>query len=207
MERSDIELLDAWQSGEGDAGATLYARYFELVRNLLRGKTAEEEDVLQRVFECLARSRGAMEIRTSFRAYLAAIARNELIKHLRERAKDPQDFDPQMASAESLMPSPSEVVARRAEHQVLLMALLRIPLDAQILLELHYWEHMSTAELGEAYDVPRSTVKSRLQRARRQLEDQFRAMTLDPTLAEHTTRNIQRWVHAIREQANWELGR
>ena len=203
----DLELLEAWRGGDQEAGATLYQRYFSLVRNLVRGKTTDEEDVLQRVFESLVRVRNKLEVHTSFRAYLVAITRNELVRSLRERARDPHAFDPSTISADSVVPSPSEAVAWRAEQRALLSALVRIPLDSQIIVELHYWESMSTAELGEAFGVPRSTIKTRIQRARQQLQEQLRTLAIDPEVVERTTQNLERWARSIRQQADWELDR
>lgn len=207
MPASDRDLLQAWRDGDEKAGAALYARYFPLVRNLVRGKAIDEEDVLQRVFESLVRSRVRLELRSSFRAYVVAVTRHEVIADLRRRAKDPESFDPGAITAISAVPSPSQVIAREAEQRLLLEALVRIPLDAQIILELHYWEQLSTAELAQAYEIPRSTAKTRLQRAREHLERQLHAVALDPALADRTTRNLERWVRSVREQADWELGR
>ncbi|MEM9455951.1 MAG: sigma-70 family RNA polymerase sigma factor [Myxococcota bacterium] len=207
MPVSDRDLLHAWRDGDEKAGEALYTRYFPFVRNLVRGKAIDEEDILQRVFESLVRSSVRLELRSSFRAYVVAVIRHELIADLRRRARDPESFDPEMSSAISAVPSPSQVIARQAEQRLLLEALVRIPLDAQIILELHYWEQLSTAELAQAYDIPRSTAKTRLQRAREQLERQLHAVAIDPAVACRTTRNLERWVRSVREQADWELGR
>jgi RNA polymerase sigma-70 factor (ECF subfamily) len=49
-------------------------------------------------------------------------------------------------------------------------ALRRLPVELQVVVELHYWEEQSTAEMAEVLEVPQGTVKSRLRRAREQLE-------------------------------------
>ena len=49
------------------------------------------------------------------------------------------------------------------------MAGLRsIALELQIVLELHYWEQCSVAEIAAALELPEGTVKSRLRRGREQ---------------------------------------
>jgi DNA-directed RNA polymerase specialized sigma24 family protein len=37
-----------------------------------------------------------------------------------------------------------------------------LPVDLQVILELHYWEDLPGPELSEALDVPLGTAKSRL---------------------------------------------
>ena len=57
------------------------------------------------------------------------------------------------------------IAARRAEQRVLVMALQRIPVELQILLELFYWEGLSIAELAEVVEIPVGTVKTRMRLA------------------------------------------
>ncbi len=203
----DLELLEAWRDGDDTAGTKLYESYFPFVCGLVRGKAADEEDLVHRVFESLVRSREKIQIRTSFRAYLAAVTRNELFADLKRRARDPLAFDAESVTVAATAASPSYVMVRRAEQRLLLEALIRIPLDAQIILELHYWEQLTTAELAVAFGIPRSTGKARLQRARALLEQQINALAAEPGIAARTTRDLDRWARSVREQADWELDR
>ena len=50
-------------------------------------------------------------------------------------------------------------------------ALRHLPLDLQVVVELHYWEEHSTAQIATVLEVPQGTVKSRLRRARALLEN------------------------------------
>ena len=49
-------------------------------------------------------------------------------------------------------------------------ALRRLPVDLQLVVELHYWEDHSTAEIAALLELAQGTVKSRLRRAREALE-------------------------------------
>lgn len=55
--------------------------------------------------------------------------------------------------------------------QRLLDALRRLPLRAQILLELYYWQELRGRELAEAMGLSEAAVWSRLHRARLELAD------------------------------------
>ena len=65
------------------------------------------------------------------------------------------------------------VVAERREHQILLESLRRLPLDAQLILELHYWEEMTSAAIAQVLEVPHGTAQTRIRRARQLLAQEI----------------------------------
>ena len=197
----DLELLTAWRSGDTGAGRELFKRHFGLVRGFLYGKTDEVEELVQRTFEAVLRAKDRMEVRSSVRAYILTVARHELYAWLRARVRDPEQFAPGQRSVAAILPSPSQVVAGKAEQRLLLEALRSIPLDYQIVVELHYWDELSTAELADVLGIPRNTVKTRLRKARQLLSEQLDALAESAELLESTTYDLDRWARAIREQA------
>lgn len=68
-----------------------------------------------------------------------------------------------------LMPSPFSAAACSEHRAMLILAMRKLPLDLQIVLELHYWEDLETQEVADVLGVPVGTAKSRLSRARTQL--------------------------------------
>ena len=134
----------------------------------------------------------------SFRGYLFTVARNELYRHLRRRAKrDVVDFGD--TSVIALGISPTSVVARRQQQQRLVAGLRTLPVELQMLLELHYWEGLSTSELAVVVEAPQGTVKSRLRRARTLLAEALQSAegAIDEAL---TSRDVLgSWAEAIRE--------
>ena len=68
-----------------------------------------------------------------------------------------READFEEAKAIDLAAGPSTVIAARREQRVLLEALRRLPIDTQLLLELHYWEDMDIAELAKIFDAPSAT--------------------------------------------------
>ena len=81
------------------------------------------------------------------------------------------DSDASHSSVAACDPRPSTIAARNAEHHRLFEAMRHIPLELQVVLELHYWEDMTTHELAVALDLPQGTVKSRMRRAREALRE------------------------------------
>jgi len=164
--QDDFELLDQWRAGNTTAGSELLRRYFDNLYRFFSSKVDDEvEDLIQITLLACVRYQKSLEGVESFRAYLFTVARNELYRHLRRRAKrDAIDFGD--TSVIALGVSPTSVVARRQQQQRLVAGLRALPVDLQMLLELHYWEGLSTSELAAVTEAPQGTVKSRLRRAR-----------------------------------------
>ncbi|MCX4239683.1 RNA polymerase sigma factor [Paraliomyxa miuraensis] len=169
---TDEALLRAWAAGDEAAGATLFRRHFVALRRFFRTKVPlDYDDLIQAtMLECM-RCKDRFRGDASFQGFLFGVARNCLLHHFRSRLRDRLDFDASQSSVADLDPRPSTLVARNAEHTRLAEAMRRIPLDLQIVLELHYWENLSTRELAEALAVPQGTVKSRLRRGREALRE------------------------------------
>jgi RNA polymerase sigma-70 factor (ECF subfamily) len=75
---------------------------------------------------------------------------------------------------EDIGPGPSTLTRDRSEHDFLLAALRRIPVDYQIVLELYYWEELRAIAIAEIVELSESTVRTRIRRGRQLLD---RAMT------------------------------
>ena len=88
---------------------------------------------------------------------------------------------PEMISARQSLArrsqSPSRAVFVRERRALVEEALRRIPLDLQIMCELHYWEGLSLPEAAAVVEIPLGTAKSRLRRAREALESELAEMT------------------------------
>lgn len=189
----------AWRDGDRDAGEQLFDRHVDAVAGFFRNKvTHGVEDLVQQTFmRCLE---GIERLRSaaSFRSFLFAIAHNLLRETFRARRRDPAPFDPQVLSARDLSPGQSTLVARRREQRLLLEALRTVPLDAQVLLELFYWEDLTSAEIAEVIDAPHGTVRSRLRRARELLRERIGQLASSPSLLASTVQDIDGWAASLR---------
>ncbi len=193
-ERSDSELLKAWQGGDAAAGQTLVTRHLESVYRFFSNKVRDStEDLVQQTFLACLESAGRFEGRASFRAYLFGIARNLLYRHYRDHT---QGFDPLTSSTHVMMVeqrSPADAMAEQEEQRLLLRGLQRLPLDLQTLLELAYWESLSDQELSEVLELPVGTVKSRLRKARSQLDALLGTVAADAEVLGSTRLTLNSW--------------
>ncbi len=195
----EFELLRAWKAGDRDAGDRVLAGIVPVIRRFFRNKVGHEVDELTQntVLDCV-RSLDRFEGRSSFRTYALSVARRQLIAFYRERQKNGGVSDIDQMSIAEMCVSPSSLRARQQEHVFLLQALREVPLELQMVLELHYWESMSTQEISEVLEIPQGTVKSRLRRAREAVA--MRLRSLDPLAArvDDVVERFDDWAQSLR---------
>lgn len=197
-----MELLEAWRAGDNAAGSALLRRHFRTLFRFFRSKLSHGvEDLVQQTM--LACAEGAHRFRgdSSFKTYLLAIARTQLLMHLRKYARKGKKVEALEASIADVLGSPSVVVAGRDEQKLVLTALRKIPIDLQIAVELHYWEEMKIDEIAQVCGVPSGTIKSRLNRARRLVREQIlEAEQFPVALRETTADDVENWARSLREK-------
>lgn len=192
----DAALLNAWTDGDSAAGNRLLERYFERLRVFFGARAeGDVEDLVQRTLMSCVRARDSVQRASSFRAFLFTTAKHELIDHYRRRQIDVASPEPDDEASERT--TPSQFAIRREQRRVLGVALRAIDVELQVVIALHYWEGMTTAELAETLEIPLGTVKSRLRRAKEALDEQLRgrlaAREVDETLV-----SLERWAERVR---------
>jgi RNA polymerase sigma-70 factor (ECF subfamily) len=198
---SDSELFRAWRSGDRQAGSILFARHFDGIYRFFRNKLdGDIEDLVQRTFVACVEGRERFREDASFRTYLFAVAHNLLREHLRKRRRSREQLDLDVVSAVDLGASPLSLAVARAEELVLLQALRRIPVSAQVILELYFWEKMTGAEIGMMLGVVEDTARGRLRKAKQQLEAMIRQLEAAPRDLESTISNLDQWAASIRQR-------
>ena len=171
---SDIELLDAWRSGDARAGNALFERYFERLFRFFATKTERGvDDLIQETLLACLSARDGLRDDAAFRTFVFGVARRRLYRRWRDQHRGANAIDFGLTSVTDLGPSPSSVVAQRQAHRRLVAALQRLPVELQIALELFYWEGMRASDIGEVIELPEGTVRSRLRRARSLLRDEM----------------------------------
>jgi RNA polymerase sigma factor (sigma-70 family) len=173
----DRELLRRWHAGDKAAGNDLFARYFDALRRFFRNKVgdADGQDLIQRTLLETVRSAPSFRGESSFRTFLFTIARRELCHHVRRKQRkiSAAEVDMSVSSVADLGLSPSSYAVNMQQHTRILAAMREIPLDFQITLELHYWEQLEPAELAEVLGIAKTTVRTRLHRAREALRSRL----------------------------------
>ena len=189
----DRALLRQWAAGDERAGRDFYRRYCDRIADFLARKfDGDVADLVQRVFlSCLHATKRGTELDDA-RAFLYAIARNELYDALAARHRDAVRFDPGVTSLRQLGPSPTSVLASDERQRLLHDALERIPLDAQLALELYYWEELPMAAVATALGVTRSAALNRVHRARALLRELIEKAPASPARAA-TLQELSAW--------------
>lgn len=196
-EITDVALLAAWRAGNPAAGELLFVRHFPRVYRFFETKyPSEADELVQATFLACVGAKERFHERSTFRAYLFTVARNVLYRAIehRVRALDRIDFD--ISSVEDLVPTPGTHIDNRRERVRLLAALRALPVDAQMLLELHYWQGMAIDELAEIFAAPAVTIRSRLHRARAALRERM-AAAVEPGTGGETLEDFDRWATAL----------
>jgi RNA polymerase sigma-70 factor (ECF subfamily) len=168
--RSDEDLMAAVASGDETALTTLIDRYAASVHAyLLRhcGNREDADDLLQETWMRVARSARSFDTARRFRSWIYGIATNLARDGFRRRMtkeralRDLSTYPPAASNADSV--DRGELRERIAE----------LPENMRTVLLLRYYEGMSEAEMAEALDIPRGTIKSRLHAALRRLRGEY----------------------------------
>jgi RNA polymerase sigma factor (sigma-70 family) len=184
--RDEADLLEAWQRGNAAAGEQLVSRYRDkLFRFFDLRVSLDAEDLTQRTLLACVESRDDIRSRASFRSFVFGTARNILLQHIRDRTRDARVDDFSDVSGVDPGPSPSRVVAAHEEQRILLLALQRLPLDTQLV-------------LGDAIGMPRSTVTTRLHRARAALREEIASMPVGERARASLIDDLERWASSLR---------
>jgi RNA polymerase sigma-70 factor (ECF subfamily) len=198
---TDAELLQAWRGGDRASGEALFERHFDAVARFFRNKVDHGiDDLIQRTFLACVESKDRFRGESSFRTFLFAVAHNVLGKHFRSKRRHGDRIDFGVTSVYDLSPSPSVIVAKHREQQVLLQALRRIPIESQIVLELYYWEKLTAADVAQVVGVPEGTAKTRIRRAKQLLEQEMGKLISAKDQLETTVANLDSWAAGLRDQ-------
>ena len=197
----DAQLLEAWRAGDQRAGQALVRAHFNAVYRFFVNKApTHAEDLTQETFLAVVEGSDRLRDPAALRAYLFGIARNRLFRHWRSTT----DREPETCCTEELCggdTSLSDALARHQEHKLLLGGLRRLPLSLQILLELSYFEGLTDRELAALEAIPIGTLKSRLRKARTELERAMAAVGSSEVLMS-TTQDFAGWIASLRHRVD-----
>jgi RNA polymerase sigma factor (sigma-70 family) len=189
-------VLQAWRAGDAAAGDAFTRAHYGSILGFFRLRASEAaDDLTQKTF--LACAEGSTPVESeNVRAFLFGIARNVLLRHLRDqhRVRELDHFD--AARPQSVL-SPSGVVAKRREHWLLLRALECLPDDTQIILGLHYVHDLRSREIAEVLGVSTTTITTRLSRARDALRKQVEQLRASEETRRSLLSDFDGWARSL----------
>jgi len=185
----DATLVTQAQAGDRQALGELLSRHRRAMLAIARAYFAAEadaEDAVQEGTTKVWQALGQLEDAQRFSGWVVRIMVNICLEVLRTR-KDKvslADFATSVqvfprSGQEALTPA---ALASQHEHADLLrIAIGRLSEEHRVALMLRYSEDMSYEAIGAYLDVPLSTVRSRLFKAKRALGDMLNSLGLSPT--------------------------
>ena len=189
VELSDEALMvRCAQAGPAEARdlvGELARRHLERLAGFLLGITGEREaalDLAQEAFVRVFKYRQRYRDSGRFSTWLYTIGRNLALNELRNRKLRPRTLASESGERDPLsaVNSGGEGPARAAERgdlrQAVRAAILELPEAFRSVVVLCDLEERSYAEAAEILEVPIGTVRSRLSRARTQLEQRLRKL-------------------------------
>jgi len=180
---TDVELAKSCSSGNAGAVRHLVSsnnqRLFRAAWSILKNRS-EAEDVLQSCYAKALAAIGGFEGRSSLTTWLTRIAINEALakrraqerrrRHLEaEGVQVLETYREQLAKG-SQAPSPEAEAAREQLRSILERAIGDLPENFRTVFVLHEIEGVSVEDAAQALEIPTGTVKTRLMRARRKLQ-------------------------------------
>lgn len=180
---SDLELARLCAAGDAEAVRYLVStnnqRLFRAAWSILRDRS-EAEDALQSCYAKALAAIGAFEGRSSLTTWLTRIAINEALarkrsqerrrKHLEAEGVHVLETYREQLAGGSRAASPEAEAARQQLRALLEQAIGTLPETFRTVFVLHEIEGVSVEDTAEALQIPTGTVKTRLMRARRKLQ-------------------------------------
>jgi RNA polymerase sigma-70 factor (ECF subfamily) len=172
----DDELIRLFVAG-GDRAAfeCLVRRYALPIRRLLYGlfcgNREDMEDAEQEVVVALFRSLPRFGFRSSFSTFYYRLARNRAIDLIRRRERERRSLRRLAAAVPpERVGHPEEIALAEVARGEAMSVLATLAAEQRAVVLLREVEGLSLEEISRVLRVPQGTVKSRLHRARRQIE-------------------------------------
>ena len=170
-QKEDALLIAAVAGGDKDALARLYDRYAGVMMALgLRviGDRGETEDLLHDVFVELWRKAGDYDPRRgSVRAWMVLRMRSRALDRMRARKRRRTEGFTEGDADRG--PGRAADPAAAADRLKVGKALASLPAEQRVVIELAYYQGLTTTEIAAAVSAPVGTVKSRMNSARAKL--------------------------------------
>jgi RNA polymerase sigma-70 factor (ECF subfamily) len=175
-DNSDGDLVQHCLEGDTAAWETLVHTHWKRVFNIAYKFVAqydEAEDLTQEIFVKLFSALPTYDRRAQFDTWLTRVSRNLCIDHYRRRRREEEkvtdDIDPDSIPIDKLLSRPDAALEQRAEVAMVRQALAKLPPTYREAVALRDIHELSYEEIALRLQLPDGTVKSRINRGRREL--------------------------------------
>lgn len=152
--------------------ATEHARFLYRVAWSVLRHAEDAEDCVQEALLKLYRGESWRQM-TNERAFLASVVWRLALD--RRKARQPAAEGEAALQLADSRPSPESTTATGDERQLLRELIAELPQDLRDTLRLSALEELNSREIGELMGIPEGTVRTRLMRARSELQERWAA--------------------------------
>lgn len=149
-----------------------YGDYLMRVAYLYVKNEATAEDVVQDVFIAFYEKQAQYRGESSLKTYLVRMTVNRCHDHLRSWKHKRVVLFEKVTGKNSQM-TPERQYIEATEKRDLVDVLFTLSVLYREVILLYYYEEMSTVEIADVLNCPESTIRTRLQRARKQLKNRM----------------------------------
>lgn len=186
---SDEALLNAIANGAVWAMESLYQRYSRILYSLAYRLVADHqvaEDLLQDAFLAIWRRSTSYSPQTgAARSWLISILHHRAIDHLRRVRRRSTLQEAPLEELEldetTAFPDVWEDVWRSVKSSQVRAALMKIPAEQRLVIELAYFQGWTHTEIAEGVQIPLGTVKARLRLGLIHLKHALEQVGMDET--------------------------
>ncbi len=179
-EKTDAELVLLTRAGNREAFGYLVERYQQVVRHIARRLIAVEEIARELAQEALVQAYLSLDhLRdpVSFKSWLYGITLNVCRSYLREQKGDVLSLETLIGgmrcdSVWDVAIDPQSVVEERELRHAVFQAVQNLPPGDRVAVQLFYYEQLTLKEVAVTLQIPVTTVKGRLHRARKYIREQ-----------------------------------
>ena len=180
MKSTDVALIQRILAGDENAFASLVRKYQKQIHTLAWEKTRDfqiAEDITQETFLQVYQKLDTLEDPTQFTRWLHQIANRRCIAWFRRnriQTEPLEEVDISEIETEAYSRYISAEHAKTtadAERDLVETLLAKLKESDREVITLHYFEEMSSSEIGTFLGVSENTIKSRLRRARQRLKN------------------------------------
>jgi RNA polymerase sigma-70 factor, ECF subfamily len=184
---SEEDLVRRCVEGEAAAWDALVRTYWKRVFNIAYKFVAqydEAQDLTQEIFVKLFKALPTYDRRAQFDTWLTRVSRNLCIDHYRRRRREEEkltdDIDPDAIPINELVSRPDATLEQRAEVALVRQALAKLPPTYREAVALRDIHELSYEDIALRLKLPEGTVKSRINRGRKELARHLRTLLERP---------------------------